>query len=547
MARNAKNPDRPNVADKVSALKETIELVDGRVEPASVEQARRIVDHTDQRLAFSGDITVVALAGATGSGKSSTFNAISGTQLAIPGVTRPTTSKAMAATWGTEVPNDLLDWLQVPTRHLVTDGAPGLQGLVLLDLPDHDSTEAAHRAEVDRLVQLVDMFVWVVDPQKYADAALHDNYLKPLAAHADVMMVVLNQADRLSPEARDKCLRDLRVLLDSEGLGKAQLCAVSALTGDGIDQLRAQLATAIANKQMAARRLSADVTAAARTISDEIGHAQVHEVTTARHEQLDKALGEAAGVGVVTEAVLKATRRRGTLATGWPALSWIASLRPDPLKRLHLDAISGGSRKKGAELEPVRVQRTGAGRGGFTGVQKARVDAAVRSLVDEAASPLPRGWQDSVRRESQRNDAVLADELDHAVATTDLAMDRGLGWWKIFQVLQWILITAVVVGLGWLAARMAMIYFGFPPLSLGATYHGFAIPTLLVIGGVALGILLAVISRGLVELAASSKAARARKVLDRSIHQVSAERIVAPVNTELRRYEQARAATDRAL
>ena len=88
--------------------------------------------------------------------------------------TRPTTSKAMAACWGREVPNDLLDWLQVPTRHVVSGGDPALDGLVLLDLPDHDSTERAHRDEVDRLVQLVDMFIWVVDPQKYADAALHD-------------------------------------------------------------------------------------------------------------------------------------------------------------------------------------------------------------------------------------------------------------------------------------------------------------------------------------------------------------------------------------
>ena len=49
-----------------------------------------------------------------------------------------------------------------------------LAGLVLLDLPDHDSTVAAHRIEVDRLVALVDLLVWVLDPQKYADAAVHE-------------------------------------------------------------------------------------------------------------------------------------------------------------------------------------------------------------------------------------------------------------------------------------------------------------------------------------------------------------------------------------
>ena len=63
---------------------------------------------------------------------------------------------------------------------------------MLLDLPDFDSVEHAHRLEVDRLIELVDLVVWVVDPQKYADAALHDRYLRPLAGHAGVMLVVLN-------------------------------------------------------------------------------------------------------------------------------------------------------------------------------------------------------------------------------------------------------------------------------------------------------------------------------------------------------------------
>ena len=86
---------------------------------------------------------------------------------------------------------------------------------------------------------------------------------------------------------------------------------------------------------------------------------------------------------------------------------------------------------------------------------------------------------------SKREDRLLPDELDKAVATTDLAMDRGHGWWKIFQVLQWLLIAAVVVGLVWLGARIAMMYFGFPPLDLGPSYYGFPLPTLLVMGGVA--------------------------------------------------------------
>ena len=103
------------------------------------------------------------------------------------GVRRPTTATAGRAL-GRAAAEDLLDWLQVPRRHGWSRrpaGTDGLDGLVLLDLPDHDSTELSHRLQVDRLVQLVDVMVWVVDPQKYADAALHERYLRPLAEHAE--------------------------------------------------------------------------------------------------------------------------------------------------------------------------------------------------------------------------------------------------------------------------------------------------------------------------------------------------------------------------
>lgn len=40
-----------------------------------------------------------------------------------------------------------------------------LGGLVLLDLPDHDSTEISHHVEMERLVELADLLVWVLDPQ----------------------------------------------------------------------------------------------------------------------------------------------------------------------------------------------------------------------------------------------------------------------------------------------------------------------------------------------------------------------------------------------
>ena len=93
-----------------------------------------------------------------------------------------------------------------------------MRGVVLLDLPDHDSTEVSHHLEVDRLVQLADLMIWVLDPQKYADAAVHDRYLAPLATHRDVMLVMLNHVDTVPPDRLESMLADVRRLLDADGL-----------------------------------------------------------------------------------------------------------------------------------------------------------------------------------------------------------------------------------------------------------------------------------------------------------------------------------------
>ena len=88
--------------------------------------------------------------------------------------------------------------------------------------------------------------MWVLDPEKYADAAVHDRYLAPLAGHAGVLLVVLNQIDRLEPAAAQECLRDLRSLLDREGLTATPLLAVSGRTGAGVAELRRELARRVA-------------------------------------------------------------------------------------------------------------------------------------------------------------------------------------------------------------------------------------------------------------------------------------------------------------
>jgi GTP-binding protein EngB required for normal cell division len=549
--RRARPDETAGLADRVRALAEAAEACAGRVPPEAITEAERVAHQVDRRLAFSGSSTVVALAGATGSGKSSLFNALSGTELARVGVTRPTTSAPLAVTWGDESTEDLLDWLQVPRRHTLPPGntapgnaaGPSLDGLVLLDLPDHDSTEKSNQLQVDRLVQLVDVMVWVVDPQKYADAVLHERYLRPLVEHAPVMVVVLNQVDRLAPAEREACLRDLRRLLDSEGLEKTTVRAVSAETGEGLPELRELIAARVADKLAAARRLAADVSTAADQLASASGDAEVPELTRRSLDTMNAAMAEAAGARVVGDAVRDAWRVRGAAATGWPVVAWIGRLKPDPLRRLHLDRLTAGSKGQPKEIDP-----TGVGRSSLptrSGVQQARVDTAVRDLAAEASGGLTRGWTDAVKTAARSQEPRLPDALDRAVARTDLDVDRRRRWWQVVRVLQWILLAAVVAGLLWLAASFVLAYLQLPPLP-SVTWGRLPAPTVLVLGGVLSGLLLAGLSRIGVVVGASRRERAARAALRRSVSAVTAELVVQPVREELERYARARAALTRA-
>jgi len=503
-------------------LDEAATLGAGRSDPAAVAEAKRVATQVDRRLAFSGANTVVALGGATGSGKSSLFNAMSGTQLATSGVRRPTTAAAMAACWGDQMPNELLGWLDVAQRHPVRDGEERLDGLVLLDLPDHDSTATAHRDEVDRLVRLVDGLIWVLDPQKYADAAVHNRYLRPLADYADVMVVVLNHSDVLSAADLKSTLADLRKLLDDDGLAKTRLMATSALTGQGVDDLRTLVADLVASKRAAAQRLSVDVSHAAHAMLGDVTRQRRRLVSDEAEARLVGALSAAAGVPQVVSAVDKTTRQHGAEATGWPLVSWINKLKTDPLRAWQTSV--GG---------PVRAGLDGA-------VAGAQVDAALRDLADEVSSGLAPGWVDAVKRAATASREDLPRDVDSAMGAVDLGAGQPMRWWRAIRVVQWVLIGVVVAAIVW-ALLSGLLAFTVP------SWRGVKWTFMLIVAGIVLGLLLALVCHLLVSAAAARRAAQARGALQNCIAQVARAKVVVPVNEELDRYAQFTAAVARAL
>ncbi|MFE6158949.1 GTPase [Streptomyces sp. NPDC056486] len=514
---------------RLDALRELVGLSRTRLDSATLAEAGRVLDEAAARRRLSGRHTVVAIAGATGSGKSTLFNALAGVTISETGVRRPTTAAPIGCSW-TDGAAGLLDRLGIPgrlrRRPLQGPDTSTLEGLVLIDLPDHDSAVGEHRAHVDRILTLVDAVIWVVDPEKYADAMLHERYLRPMAGHAEVTFVVLNQVDRLPGDAADQVLDDLRRLLDEDGiaLGEhgepgATVLALSALTGDGVGELRESLGQFTKERGAAARRVSADLDAAADRLwpvyaagsNGGRGGARIGLSEEAREEFADR-LADAVGAAAAGQAAERAWRRHAGKACGTP---WLRLWRWYEAQR--------SPQSLGWPVAQVPPDEEATAR--------QRVEHAVRTVADEAASGLPQPWGQAVREAAVRGAEGLPEALDQLTVTAGVPEGKPPrpGWWPVAVLAQAAMTLLQVVGGIWLVAQI-----------IGVAVPNLGVPVLLMLVGIVGGPCVEWGSR----MAARGPARRYGLDAERRLREAAAgcgrARVLDPVAAELLRYREVR-------
>ena len=520
---------------RLEALNAARQLAEGVLPDDVLQDVLGLLERATSRRSLSADHTVVGFFGATGSGKSSLFNAVSGADIATAAVRRPTTTEPLAGVWGAEGSEPLLDWLEVRSRHHAgpVDGfADEETGLILLDLPDFDSTRAANRRIVQRMVGMVDVLVWVLDPQKYADASVHNDFLAPLAAHAAITLVVLNQTDRLPERDVRPVLDSLKGILARDGLGQVQVLAASAVTGAGVDHVRAAIRHVVLQRQASSQRLIADVSRAAGRLRDASGAGEAAGVRPGSQERLTDQLATAANVPLVVRAVVRSYRLESARRTGWPVTRWLLKFRPDPLRRLNLRSTA-----------PSGLSRTSLPPAGAP--ERARTDAAVRQFADDAGSGAPGPWLAAIRDAAREGRERLPDALDQAIAGTDLLAARKSWWWPLFNLVQWLALLTVLGGLGWLGVLAALGYFQMP-LPEVPRVEGWPVPTLMIALGAVLGVFLALIGKFIGAAAARARAAGARKRLRIAVGDVARDLVVEPVEQEVNRLKSFNSALDKA-
>ncbi|MGJ3188575.1 GTPase [Paenarthrobacter sp. FR1] len=525
MSRHSQVRESSQLQRRLEALNTARELAEGVLPDQELQSVYDVLERAASRRSLSAGHTVVGFFGATGSGKSSLFNAVSGSELATVAARRPTTSQPLAGIWGEDGSGPLLDWLDVKERHIlppVQGMADDATGLVLLDLPDFDSTRVENREIVQRMVGMVDVLVWVLDPQKYADAAVHNEFLRPMASHGAVTLVVLNQVDKLTAADASAVMESLEAILARDGLGKVRVLSASALTGDGVPTVRGAIRNVVVQREATTQRLAADVAKAAAELAQVSGEGEARGIKGSAKARLASELATAANVPVVVDAVERSFKRESARRTGWPVTRWLLRFRPDPLRRLNL-----GRDDTRPELSRTSLPPAGA-------PERARTDAAVRDFADDASAGAPGPWRAAIRGAARDGREQLPDALDQAIAGTDLKASKRPLWWVLFNTVQWLALLLAVGGLGWLGVLAALGYFQMPVPEVPRT-EGWPWPTLMVAGGVLLGIVLAITGRILGSWAARVRASGAGKRLKAAVAVVAEQRIVEPVDVEVMR------------
>jgi hypothetical protein len=354
-------------------------------------------------------------------------------------------------------------------------------------------------AAVDRLSKLADMVIWVLDPQKYADAAVHNRYLIPLAGHAAVFTVALNQVDVLSPQQARDCEEDLRRLLDHEGLLDAPLCLVSARTGAGLGELRGLLTDTVTRNRAVTDRIAADIdamiggfavyggpqvapdttlaVAAGAPLAAPLPAAEDDQPRSLSKPPWDLTEEERAEVEAVPapeaarppweDATPDGSKREGAADPGASVPKEAAARLTDAFARAAglsavAQAMAGAREAQAARLtgwpvgqllggrrDPMRALR-GAGQAAdaVTGqAQQSEVDNAITAFADAVGSGLPDPWAASLRETARCNAGMVPQALASAVqAAVAEAKSGPPAWWRLVTVWQWLLTVLAAVG-----------------------------------------------------------------------------------------------------
>lgn len=320
---------------------------------------RRLEDQLECRDALDPRVTVVAVAGPSGTGKSTVVNTLARrNSLVTTGTHRPTTTELVAHVDADVAAAPFLELSGIPRSVSVEfcsggstpfgeilgatgEGHPVRSALsaqcghpIVVEVPDTLLVPelAAATAQV---LETADVILWTTDSQKYADAAFHSQ-ISAFPRHRNSYFV-LTHTEGLTETQVQTLHQELAAIAERLGISP-EILRISVYDDSSLARFRETVAGLTRAPESrwrgeqaaihhAATRLSQDLELAGEEPAKQPGQAQSVSASPAETTLVDK-VAQVSGLEAAQANFSKQYLQAGGFWTLWPVLNWLAGIKP---------------------------------------------------------------------------------------------------------------------------------------------------------------------------------------------------------------------------
>lgn len=480
------------------------------------EDLRRLENQLERRDALDPRVTVIAVAGPSGTGKSTVVNTLARRNSLVPtGMHRPTTTELVAyvdaevtaalflelsgilrsvsVEFCTTRSNPLRDSLgMVGEGHQVRSALTQCGHPIVVEVPDTllvpELTSAA-----SQVLETADLILWTTDSQKYADAAFHSR-ISAFPRHPNSYFV-LTHTEGLTESQLQTLNQELAAIAERIGVSP-EILQISLYDESSLARFRETVAELSHAPEARWRGQQAAIHHAATKLGQDLELDVTGEFSTqpvqapsvasppspAETKLVDQ-VTQVSGLSAVQANFSKQYLRAGGFWTLWPVLNWLAGIKPlahvnqdnsatpdepeadkpvgpsaDPSPEQTADeSATPAVADSTPDLPSVAPQADSLNRF-FPRVNVAGITSAARTYAATASAHRPSKWVDFAQLKAVELSGNLVSALNLALESWKFPARPARTWWRIWRLGHWFWLAALVVGLLWsLVAGVAFL------------------------------------------------------------------------------------------
>lgn len=325
----------------------------------ALEDLRRLEDQLERRDALDPRVTVIAVAGPSGTGKSTVVNTLARrNSLVTTGTHRPTTTELVAQVDADVDAAPFLELSGIPRSVSVEFCSSGSNPFgeslgaagesyqirsalsaqcghpIVVEVPDTLLVPelAAATAQV---LETADVILWTTDSQKYADAAFHSQ-ISAFPRHRNSYFV-LTHTEGLTQTQVQTLHQELAAIAERLEVSP-EILQISVYDDSSLSRFRETVAGLTRAPEArwrgeqaaihhAATRLSQDLELAGEEPAKQPGQAQSVSTSPSENTLVDQ-VAQVSGIEAVQANFSKQYLQAGGFWTLWPVLNWLAGIKP---------------------------------------------------------------------------------------------------------------------------------------------------------------------------------------------------------------------------